>query len=312
MSDMRSGWTLTALALVLAGGCVKTRPTISTTKPAPETQVSETTLRVRELSRLAEEYGAIARQLPGRTPEEHRDLMRQVFAELGQILPLLENPRDNLIYRHQISIIEDSRTQLAAGSSDLAVQPTIDTGLRAAYHALAGVSQNSYFDQADLTPPLDQMSAKVDELDTVHGLTHSVVVGEAVEISSGIVSKMADALAQRISSEAGTPLPPPETAPAATVPAEPTTSPAATEPATAPVQTPATAPTEPATAPASQPTTAEAPASEPAATAPAATEPAAPESAPATVPTAPGSAPATTPATPESAPATAPAESPNK
>ncbi len=92
MSDMRSGWALTALALVLTGGCVKTRPTISTTRPVPEAQVSETTLRVRELSRLAEEYGTIARQLPGRTPEEHRDLMRQVFAELGQILPLLENP----------------------------------------------------------------------------------------------------------------------------------------------------------------------------------------------------------------------------
>ncbi len=77
------------------------------------------------------------------------------------------------------------------------------------------------------------MSAKVDELDTVHGLTHSVVVGEAVEISSGIISKMADALAQRIGSEAGVPPPPPETAPAATVPAEPKTTPV--EPQTAPV-----------------------------------------------------------------------------
>lgn len=297
MSDMRSGWALSALAIVLAGGCVKTRPTISTTKPVPETQVSDTTLRVRELSRLAEEYAAISRQLPGRTPEEHRDLMRKVFAELGEIMPLLQNPRDNLIFRHQISIIEDCRTQLATGSSDLAVQPTIDTGLRATYHALAGTAQNSYFDQGDLTPLLDQMSAKIDELDTVHGLTHSVVVGEAVEISSGIVSKMADVLTQRIGAEAGAPLPPPATAPAATVPVEPATIPAATDPATAPAETPATAPAEPATAPASQPASAEAPSSEPAATAPAATEPAAPESAPTTAP-----------ATPESAPA----ESPNK
>ncbi len=222
--------------------------------------------------------------------------MRQVFAELGEIMPLLENPRDNLIFRHQISIIEDCRTQLATGSSDLAVQPTIDTGMRATYHALARVAQNSYFDQGDLTPSLDQMSAKVDEFDTVHGLTHSVVVGESVEISSSIISRMADILAQRIGGEAGVPPPPPETAPAATVPAEPATGPAEA----------------PATTPATQPTTAESPSSEPAATAPAA-----PESAPATAPAAsepaaPETAPATAPAAPESAPAPAPADSPNK
>ncbi len=251
MNDMRPGLALTATLplLLLAAGCAKTAPTLTTTRPQPDTQpgAPDGSVRVRELSRLSEEYGALSRQLPGRTAADHQELMRQVFAELGQILPLFADPRNNLVFRQQLGIIDESRAQLASGSTDLSTEPAIATGLHAAQRALAGIAQNGYFDQADLKPLIDQMAAKVDELDTVRGLTHPVVVGEAVELSNGIISKMSDALAQRIDGETTSAAPNTQTAPT-TQPA-PSESPAATAPATAPASAPAADPSAPAEPP---------------------------------------------------------------
>ena len=45
---------------------------------------------------------------------------------------------------------------------------------------------------------MKDFKARLDELDSVHGLTHQVVVAEAVDASTAVVSKIADVLASRL------------------------------------------------------------------------------------------------------------------
>jgi hypothetical protein len=155
-------------------------------------------MRVRELSRLSDDYAALSHQLPGHSTEEHRQLMSSVFDKLDEILPLLTDPRNDLVFREHLMVLEDARAQLAGNPPEATIAPTIDTGLRSTYNALAGIAHGKDFDAADFAAPLDDMKARIDELDTVRGLTHQVIVADAVEASSLVISKITGAMAERI------------------------------------------------------------------------------------------------------------------
>ena len=189
--------------------------------------------------------------------------MRNTLDKLDQILSLLADPRSDLVLQQHLLALEDARDRLGDNAAtELAVEPAIDTGLRSAYNALQRIARDKDFETQDFAGPMTDFKSRLDELDTVHGLTHQVVVAEAVDASTAVVNKMADVIASRIApaSEATTaPTIGPATQPATDVTAPPATAfPGITAPAPAPAtpEPPTTAPAIPTpatTAPATQP-----------------------------------------------------------
>lgn len=206
MNHLRVSCLTVAIAWLLPiGGCVKTHSTLPATPPAqPNPQpamASDASVRVATLSRLADTYARTSNELPGATPAEHRKLMAQVFAQLEEILPILEGPNPGAEFRQQMQVIRDAQAELATGPQDLSPEPTIDTGLRAARDVLSSIAQGAYYDQAGLTPLFDHLTAKINELDTVRGPLHQLEAGEAVGISSRIIRNMAYVLGQRLAQQ---------------------------------------------------------------------------------------------------------------
>lgn len=211
MSVARVSWARsaaclgTSAAIMLLGCGPKKAPTLVTppppiTNPRPAAS-SDVAVRVRNLSRESDNLADDSRKLPGRDAGEHRKLMARVLTDLSQTLPLLGDPAQDRVLAQRLTVIQNSRAQLEHGSTELSAEPTIDTGLRAASAALADLSHSDYYDQAELGPLLDKLSAQIDKLDLDHGPLHSVDVADAVDQTSQIVSKMAAALGERVAAE---------------------------------------------------------------------------------------------------------------
>jgi hypothetical protein len=210
MNVRRSGFVSYAagsLALaLLAGGCAKNKSTMGAApepNPVPKVQASADA-RADELKNRSQKFDETVQQLPGRTPEEHRRAMQQVFTELAQILPMLYGPNPSGVFRQQLRVVESSRTQLATAPQSLAVEPTIDTGLRAARDALAGLASKGYFDRAQLGQTMDRLNKALDALDTNRGAMHQTAVAESAGLMSQAIRQMSDALNQRIDEGTGT------------------------------------------------------------------------------------------------------------
>ncbi len=186
---------LLALPLGVAG-CPPARSPTEVKPPVPRQVTSDPAklqARSQELQAQARRLSEIAHQLPGRSDQQHRQLMAQTFAQLTQLLPLLGGPEQSGSFQRARHVIEASRTQLGQ-ATQLSPDPTIDTGLRAAYRAVAELAQDDYFQQAKLPAAVDHLKAKLDELDSVRGSGHQWVASEVVRLVSGIVTRMADVL----------------------------------------------------------------------------------------------------------------------
>lgn len=202
-------------------GCAKQQTTIAPPppRPNPPPQVAADPIaRMQTLGRLADTYARTSNQLPGESTAQHKQLMSQIFAQLEEILPILEGPNPGAEFRQQLQVVRDAQAELASGPEDLSPEPTIDTGLRAARDTLSSIAQGGFYDQSNLTPLFDQLTAKINQLDTVRGPLHQVVAADAVAISSQIISKMADALTHRLAEQTSAPAPTstPSTEPAST------------------------------------------------------------------------------------------------
>jgi len=148
-------------------------------------------------------YARLSNQLPGPNTAAHRKLMAEAFARLQEILPMLEGPTPGAEFRQQMQVISDAQAELATGPAELSPEPTIDTGLRAARDVLSSITHAAYYERAELTPLFGQLAVKINELDTVRGPLHQVYVGDAVGITSQIITKMADVLGQRLAEQNG-------------------------------------------------------------------------------------------------------------
>jgi hypothetical protein len=204
---LAAGAPMLALMLVLTfcTGCPKRQSSMGRppeVNPPPKVEASASA-RLDELDELSRRFEATAQRLPGGTPDEHRQIVQQVFAELAQLLPVLYGPNPAGPFRQQLRIVESSRTQLASGPKGLAVEPTVDTGLRAAHDALASLSSRAYFDQAQLGQTMDRLAATLARLDTARGPAHQGVVAEAVSLTAGAIRQMSDALIRRLGAERG-------------------------------------------------------------------------------------------------------------
>jgi hypothetical protein len=191
--------TCATVALALTG-CTKQRSTMGrppAVNPPPAVE-SNVEVRVDELAGLSKQFSETARRLPGRSPEEDRAALRQAFTELAQILPILYGPNPDGAQRQQLRIVESARTQLGSPAQGLALEPTVDTALRAARDALEALGRRSYFDQQQVGQTLDRLDAKVTSLDAARGASHPQAVAESVELVSETVTQMSDALNERL------------------------------------------------------------------------------------------------------------------
>ena len=190
-----------SVALVLAtAGCPKQRGTMRRPpeiNPPPRVE-SSAEVRVDELGGLANQFAQTAERFPGRSADEHRQLAQQAFADLSQILPVLFGPSPSGVQRQQLRVVENARAQLSSNPRGLAPEPTIDTGLRAARDALAGMGRGGFYDHPDVAKTLDRLDATVADLDSARGPTHQQVVAETVELMSQAVSQMAKVLNERL------------------------------------------------------------------------------------------------------------------
>ena len=205
MLDMINTRVKLLLAAILLTGCAAKKET--TLKPPPPDGNPEPQLatdiheRVKELTARAKEYSDGTQKLPGRTAQDDRAQTTQQFALLAQILPMLNGPDMSGDFRQQLRIIESSRAQLASGTQDLAVEPTVDTGLRAAHRALAGINQRGFSDNPDIAKNLDALNAKIQELDGTADAIHRLIASQAFKDSAQVITQMSGALGARLGAE---------------------------------------------------------------------------------------------------------------
>ncbi len=215
------------------GGCSpKREATIEqpATRPASP-EVDDVDARVSGLNAAAESLASHVAALPGRSADEHVSVMRQVFDDLGQALPLLEGPNPGGVFRQQLRTVQASGTQLAAQPTGMAPEPTIDEGIRAATDALEAIARRTLYAGANQTAPVEQLRAGLSELDRTRGPIHQLAVAEVMGQMSQIVTALAKHLESQAASddvgEGAT-----TTAPADATPADPApTEPAPPDPA---------------------------------------------------------------------------------
>jgi hypothetical protein len=195
------------IAVIFFTGCApKTQTTLQPPppEPNPEPQVaSDARERVKELGALAEEFANGAFALPGHDAAQDRTQVTQEFALLAQILPMLNGPEMTGDFRQQLGIVSSTRVLLGSASEDLAVEPTIDTGLRAGHRALVSISQRSFIELAGVSKSLETMQMKIEELDGISGPAHRQVTGQAFRAAAEAVSALSTELDKRLNDTRG-------------------------------------------------------------------------------------------------------------
>src|ERR1700712_4631072 len=139
---------LSMAALGLIGGCAKKATQVGrqAQREEPQLAAGDQSDRVREIQKKVNTLEEDAAALPGgggsarEADLAHRKLMQQVFGDLTQVLPLIEGDYKSGEFRQGIRILESSRQQLAAGSPDLAAEPTIGQGVRASLRLLQNLN----------------------------------------------------------------------------------------------------------------------------------------------------------------------------
>ena len=244
MNRLRRGAIL--LVVIVVVGCRAKPKSTEPEPPAPQSPwTGSDDARMSEAQQRSAELSEVARQLPGRTPQDDRRLVAAAFDRAHAALELIAGPNPPGALRQAIYIVDSARQQLASARE--AYDATTDSGLRALYNALTLIRDRAFYDDQDVRQKLDELHRRVVELDTVRGPLHTLVVAHAFRAAAGVLGAMA-------AEQAEPPAPVAQPAPAPAQPAPVTPSPAIVVP-------PAPAPDEPApAAPAPPPAPAEPPA----------------------------------------------------
>src|SRR5581483_8125078 len=105
-------------------------------QPNPQPMKSDVAKRIDLVKQEANALSQQAAELPGRTADQDRQMVQNVFGTLGTLLPNLAGPDENGAFRQQVQIVQTTRAQLTSAPASMPLEPVIDTGLRAAYRAL--------------------------------------------------------------------------------------------------------------------------------------------------------------------------------
>jgi hypothetical protein len=187
--------------LGLVWGCqpAQQAPTQTEVKQAPENDVVEgATRRVNDMAAPIESLRQTSMQLPGKSESEQRTLMEDCFGNIAAILPLLEGPNPTGGFRQQVMLVEGAKANLQSLGPELSSDPTIASGLRAAYNALGSISAEEFTDQPDIFKTIASLGAKLDQLDTTQGPMAPQVEEEATRLIADTMEQMHAVLKQRL------------------------------------------------------------------------------------------------------------------
>ena len=247
-----------ALVALPGGGCGrKSEPTLQEMPTATEVEapLPEGDYRAEALDGLAASLDAKVAQLPGRDPAQQRERMHAVLGDVVQVLPILEGPEPSSAFRQHLRTVEAARARLNPEAGDVAaVDPAVETGLRATYTALLSIGRDEPYAGQTMAGILQQLGTAVDELDSVPGAGRPYAAADVARHVAATVRHMADVVGGRATDA-------PTTGPIEA----PTILPGAVDaprgaPATAPTETTEEAPSE--EAPAEEAPAEEAPAEE--------------------------------------------------
>lgn len=182
----------TLMAAMAAFGCRANKssappPSLPTSQPAPYT-TTDTSLPAAQ--QRSSELSQVVQQLPGRTPEDDRRLVVAAFDRASAALQQLAGPNPPGTLRVALRIIDNSREQLSRLPANASPDARIDTGLRALSNALNDIRAMSFTGDADMQRLMNELVARINELDTVRGPLHSIVVAHAFAAASDVLMKM--------------------------------------------------------------------------------------------------------------------------
>jgi hypothetical protein len=129
--------------------------------------------------------------------------MQKCFADLEAVLPLIAGQNPSSEFRQGMRVLESSRQQLTSGSTELASEPTIGQGLRAATRLLGTLNTFAFENDANIAKHLDVLQQRINQLDTAHGATNRVIASEAMRDTADVLQQMTNALADRAGLETG-------------------------------------------------------------------------------------------------------------
>ena len=274
MNPHRRGRTLLTLAatattalaaMSLVPACApKEEPTMDPmpVEQQPGEQAAITSYDAEQMEALVQSLEEKAYALPGGDAESHRDAMRVVFDDLLQALPILMGAEPPGAFRQHVRTLTTARDRLMTDAGTTAVDPTVGTGLRAAYGALMQVAQDDAFKGSEVAEAMKKLGETIDQLDRVRRIGRPYVAADALRQMVYVMHLMTHQLSPPMAQEHAVP-PPPEPARAPgedEAPAQETTdqpdlpAPPAGEPPAEPIeQTPPGQEPAEAPAPAEQP-----------------------------------------------------------
>lgn len=181
--------------VVLASGCRKAVPETPVAPQETIDPVREVELRVLDLDRHVAALVEAADQLPG-DAQSHRELMSQYFGELAPVLETIY-PGAPGGYVQQLNIIRASQRRLSDAGREVGHEPLVESGLRGAYRALT-IIQGQYLTAEQSESIMEQLQARLSELDNVRGPMHRFVSAQAARLTADLTRQPAKAYGDKV------------------------------------------------------------------------------------------------------------------
>lgn len=142
------------------------------------------------LSQRVERFAREVAKLPGRDQQEYRRMMADRFGDLAEILPMLEGPEPGGAFRQQVRIIENTRATLQSAPEELALEPTVGLGLRAAENALSGVQARTFYANQEVADALEPLRSRIADLDAARGPLNQLVAAQSMREIANVLTRM--------------------------------------------------------------------------------------------------------------------------
>lgn len=188
-------WLAIICMALVVGGCARTRQSAAenaTQANAPTSAPVSAEQRQSELEQHVDRLTALGKQLPGPNAEQHRVLMIEALAELQATLPLIRpGGASDGAFDQQLDILAQARQRLGSAAPQVSPEPTLNAALAAADRALSRIAAERHDANAEITAALESAGRHIDELDTVHGALHRLVVAQTVRDMSHAIELMA-------------------------------------------------------------------------------------------------------------------------
>jgi hypothetical protein len=181
------------MASVAVAGCSTGGGSAPTTAPSA---LDESATRAKLLAQAhqipakLDAFDEHASHLPGSTAYIDRITMETVLQDLSTMLPLLAGDNADAIFHRQLTIIDQSRQDLADLPPADSAEKTIAAAMQATYEALDDISTNSFSSQTNLRVPIAALRQKMEDSDALEGGAARQAVADETHMIGSILRLM--------------------------------------------------------------------------------------------------------------------------